>query len=140
MKSVWTMPKMHIQQFEANESVAACYYVECTLWNGEGTAYHKGEYSAYDRYAYDLYGKDYCDGAKLWHSKNACGNYLNNIVSDDKHMYENSKNHGNLVFEDIVISSDWKTISWTNKDTRTGQEWHHEGNIILQDGNRPNHS
>lgn len=124
---------MQIQQFEANESVAACFDVVCNEWKKKT----RNNTSAYDK----AYSVGYCIEKSIWHSKDACGVLGNHVWQKDasgEKLYEQSKVHGRL--ECTITAVDYNTgaIEWTNADG--DQEWHHVGVMNLQDESRPNHS
>lgn len=144
MKQKWTKPQMQLQEFAANEYIAACYRVQCNVWNVNQDGVKIGEYrdstSAYDLTSYAL-GKDYCEDKLLWHSKDACGLMGNNIVSDDGTMYEKSSDHGDLTARNVNINWSSGVITWYNQDPKDeSRKWYHTGKVYLDDPNKPNHS
>lgn len=139
--NTWKKPVIEVQKFEANEYVAACWQVRCTLpdhpdYNGH--AYDPVFHTSSHRVRYD--GKcSTCEDALIWHSKNNCGTMGNNVVNDVTFaITEINSGYGSLV--STSSNPDFKkgTITWTN--TADGKTWHHSGTIGLVDSSHPNRS
>ena len=66
MKKRWETPKAMVDEFEANEYVAACWGVECDIkWSN----------------SYEMWEGDYRNG--VTHTSDHCGNSSNQVIFDD---------------------------------------------------------
>ena len=151
MKRRWETPKVMVEEFEANEYVAACYSVVCNVdaanevekkciieerpwWAG-------GNLSNYD--------------AGQTHSATACGAPGNYYVVDNNgdnkfdSMVEISSDLGRLncaiyTGADYGTAANWSSISsgqtiyWTT--TSGDRTWHHQGVVGTVDATHPNRS
>lgn len=150
MKERWRTPSIQVEEFEANEYVAACYSVVCDVnaandveraWIIHRPWWQGGNTNNYD--------------AGQTHSASACGALGNYYVIDNNDdgrfdgMIENSSDLGRLtctIYTDAsyTTQASWsgissgQTIYWTtNRDSRT---WHHQGVVGLADSSHPNRS
>ena len=143
MKKTWEVPVICVQQFEANEYVAACWKVVCDI-NAANTA----ELTRGNAWT-DIQGK--LQGQ--FHAKNddhtGCGWEDNQVVVTNGNneaigMYETNTNGLNTDLTCVLTSglysdiTSGQTIEWTTSiDTRT---WYHIGTVQNVDSAHPNRS
>lgn len=137
MKKTWQAPRILVQEFEANEYVAACYSLYCMVaGNGEKWTGNK----TFDRdVTWD--GKVVrCDG-QLHGQPCADGSSYNEETGQ---FYENSKP---VSFVDNVNLGSQESpgkwyATWGSTDGSSAHTGHytHYGYAVLDDDNRPNHS
>lgn len=140
MKKTWEIPKAFVQEFEANEYVAACWGVACAVNEANQIENNMNNY----------------DYPNLYHGADNCGKASNQVIFDDNNdgiadrMIETGTNGlGDLsctIFTDssyknqINVSSvkSGKTIYWT---TSAGKRiWHHVGTVYNTVPGHPNRS
>lgn len=146
MKKKWEEPKIQVQEFVANEYVAACYYLACNVGRGEKDA-SNGPY---------WNGTEYggVDHAALGTSGTCADKTANRVITDEGGLLANSQvgeynkeqgwitggidtwldtnNNGKVDADDVIY---WHTVSKTND-----RRWNHKGTLELADKNHPNHS
>lgn len=146
MKKQWTLPRILVQEFEANEYVAACYMLAC-MRGPENKLYPGGEWK-------------YSQKGDVSHSApgtpGTCADAsANRVITDDGGVFssigEFNKEQGWLNGDlDCIIQNDgndtidpgdvvfWHTESrnWWGVDRR----WNHWGVVQQQDPSHPNHS
>lgn len=141
MKKRWETPKAMVEEFEANEYVAACWGVGCDiLWSNTYEKEH---------------GRDYWKG--VTHTSDHCGNSSNQVIFDDNddgiadRMIETGTDGlGDLsctIYQDgnysqirdvsTVKISD--TIFWTTTAS-DGRTWNHKGTVFATAEGHPNRS
>lgn len=136
----WVTPKAMVEEFEANEYVAACWGVACEVDQANEVEWGQGDY---DR--------------GVTHDSDHCGNPRNQVIYDynsdgiaDAMIEEGTDGLGDLpckIFRDSSYSSplnisDVKsgmTIYWTTSSS-DGRTWNHIGNVFNEYPGRPNHS
>ena len=149
----WVTPKAMVEEFEANEYVAACYSVVCNVgaanevektWIIEERPWWAGG---------DLNNYD----AGQTHSSTACGALGNYYVMDNNNdgkfdgMIEISSDLGRLpctiyTGADYRTTASWsgissgQTIYWTTSTSDGSRTWHHQGEVGLADPGHPNRS
>lgn len=139
MKKQWTSPRILVQEFEANEYVAACWDVAC---NTVEANIHQG--------------KTHFSGET--HNPIHCGNAANQVLKDinndgsfDTMTEVGTDNLGNLpcyVYTDLTYStpqnlSNLKSgdlIFWITQTKDGSRKWFHQGWVKDQDPNHPNRS
>ena len=140
MKKRWETPKAMVEEFEANEYVAACWGVKCDVdWSNR----------------YELKQGDYGNG--VTHALDHCGNSSNQIIFDDDNngiadrMVETGTDGlGDLSCtiywdEDYTQSRDVWTVSvndtiyWTTTAS-DGRTWNHKGTVFTTAEGHPNRS
>lgn len=146
MKKQWTSPRILVQEFEANEYVAACYMLAC-MRGPENNSY-PGEKWNYPQKGDVIHSPLGTPGT--------CGDAsANRVITDDGGLFssigEFNKEQGWLNGDlDCIIQNDgndtidpgdvvfWHTESrnWLGVDRR----WNHWGVVQPQDPNHPNHS
>lgn len=140
MKKNWQAPRIRVQEFEANEYVAACYSLYCKVaGNGEGS------YTTETRFTEDVQswgnlGTIKHDG-QLHGKPCAQGSSYNEKTGQ---FYENSKP---VSFVDSVnLGSEAGNGKWyatwgstDGSEAATGHYTHY-GYAMLDEPNRPNHS
>lgn len=139
MKKNWQAPRIQVQEFEANEYVAACYSLYCMVaGNGEGS-YTKDTWFTKDvqwgdfgtiKHDDQLHGKPCAQGSSYYKDKDI--------------FYENSKP---VSFVDSVnIGSEESPGKWyatwgsTDGGAAATGHYTHYGYAMLDEPNRPNHS
>lgn len=144
MKKTWETPSIMVQQFEANEYVAACItgMIQCVY---PGTAKAKGDNGVYDDYNNkksgwytDSYGMTHgiCgnNATISFNGETASGFEVVNGRTDTSRPIYSIKGYGE--------STGIYDVTWTSKDTNEGSEYHHKGRLIVKniDDSHPNHS
>lgn len=146
MRETWTTPHVEVQEFVANEYVAACYYLACNVGPGPDNA------SNGDNWNEKEYGG--VNHAALGTSGTCADRTANRVITDDGGLLANSQvgeynkeqgwitggidtwldtnNSGKVDAGDVIY---WHTFS-DNNDRR----WNHKGTLELADKNHPNHS
>lgn len=140
MLEKWETPRVTIQEFEANEYVAACWGVKCDVdWSNN----------------YEWGQGDYDNGVR--HSLDHCGNSSNQVIFDDDNdgtadrMIE-TKTDG---LGDLTCNIFWNehftaprnvstvsigdTIYWTTTAS-DGRTWNHKGTVFGTAEGHPNRS
>lgn len=143
MERKWETPRVLVQEFEANEYIAACWGVECAV----------SEANQYEQ----KYG--YWDHGNVSHASDHCGNSSNQVIYDYNDdgigdaMYEcgtdglgdlectiytgyNGRNYtGQIDVSQVRIE---QYIYWTTSSgSRT---WHHQGRVYGTAAGHPNRS
>lgn len=67
MKKQWASPRILVQEFEANEYVAACWKINCNVPTGFGFI-DRNENGKYDRFADEKLTSDGVYGCNVWHT------------------------------------------------------------------------
>lgn len=136
----WKTPKTVVQEFEANEYVAACWGVGCDVsWSNN----------------YEKWQGDYWNG--VTHDAAHCGNSSNQVIFDDNddgiadRMIETGtdglgdlacKIYTNARYDTIRDVSSVKvgdTIYWTTTAS-DGRTWNHMGTVFATADGHPNRS
>ena len=136
----WKTPKTVVQEFEANEYVAACWGVGCDVsWSNN----------------YEKWQGDYWNG--VTHDAAHCGNSSNQVIFDDNddgiadRMIETGtdglgdlacKIYTNARYDTIRDVSSVKvgdTIYWTTTAS-DGRRWNHMGTVFATADGHPNRS
>lgn len=135
----WVTPKAMVEEFEANEYVAACWGVACEVdWANE-VEWVQGDYNR-----------------GVTHDTAHCGNSSNQVIYDDNNdgtadrmIEEGTDGLGNLTCviysdpfyrnpKDISTVKTGDLIYWT---TSSGDRtWNHRGVVFDEYPGRPNHS
>lgn len=136
----WVTPKAMVEEFEANEYVAACWGVACDVEWANRFEWGQGDYN---------HG--------VTHDSDHCGNPRNQVIYDynsdgiaDAMIEEGTDGLGDLrceIFGDPSYSSplnisDVKSgmrIYWTTSSS-DGRTWNHRGEVFNEYPGRPNHS
>lgn len=161
MKTMWETPRINVEQFVPEESVAVCWGVECDVEASNDWEWsHKPEEDHPDSGFYD---PTYTWGTiNTWnssgqpHSETHCGDYVNQVIKVDSEGYLREiqevgtdglgKLTGTVYTDDTfktVASSSQQyslhdSIYWT---TSSGfKVWHHIGTIIAKWADAPNKS
>lgn len=140
MKKSWETPKAMVEEFEANEYVAACWGVKCDVdWSNH----------------YELKQGDYGNG--VTHASDHCGNSSNQVIFDDNddgtadRMIETGTDglgdlsctiYMNENYNEIRNVSTVKigdTIFWTTRAS-DGRTWNHKGTVFATAEGHPNRS
>ena len=136
MKKNWQAPRIRVQEFEANEYVAACYWLYCAV-AGDG----KGNYKEDTKFNYDKpwgnFGTIHGDGKP--HGKPcALGTSYN---EDEKKFYEYGKlsEAYDIQIAPEVLSDGTQYATWISHDVNGSGDYTHYGFAKAVDG-RPNHS
>lgn len=142
MKTKWESPRIFIQEFEANEYVAACWGVGCN-WE-EANVYehtHKNDIKPFN----------------CTHGADNCGLVANQVIKDynndgiaDAMIETGTNNLGDLVctiytneqyttIKDISTVKSGDYIYWTTSASG-GRVWHHQGSVNNTVPGHPNRS
>lgn len=140
MKKRWETPKAMVEEFEANEYVAACWGVGCDVnWSN----------------SYELKQGDYGNG--VTHALDHCGNSSNQVIFDynddgtaDRMIETGTDGLGNLsctIFwdenytqpRDVSSVKVGDTIYWTTR-ADDGRTWNHMGTVFATAEGHPNRS
>ncbi|MDD6212486.1 MAG: hypothetical protein PUB22_05015 [Clostridiales bacterium] len=145
MKKVWVEPNIAVQQFMANEYVAACVVgiIQCVY---PGNCKSKGDNGRYDDYNGNQTGWYKDEEGKL---HGICGyNALITFNGDTASGFEAV--YGVTQFDRPIYDisgyeeevGTYYNVTWTSKDTRANTEYHHKGRLMITDidKTRPNHS
>lgn len=140
MKKTWQAPRILVQEFEANEYVAACYSLYCKVaGDGEGRFYEDTWFKD-DVDSWGNLGTIKHDG-QLHGQPCANGSSYNDKT---KQFYENSKP---VSFVDSVnLGTEAEPGKWyatwgsTDGSSATTGHYTHYGFAKLDEPNRPNHS
>lgn len=140
MKKRWGTPKAVVEEFEANEYVAACW--------GVGCVYNKAN-------SYEI-TQGYYDHGNVSHTADHCGNSSNQVIydyNDDKvgdAMYEcGTDGLGDLEciiykdpnYTDQINVSEVKIDDYIYWTTSSGSRtWHHQGTVTATAEGHPNRS
>lgn len=151
MKKTWETPSIMVQQFEANEYVAACWSVACSVGNG-----NYGSYGTEDNWAHwngvAPYGNQ-CDDhtGSCSHSANnqfnvsdsgvvsfyAENNNQQGSLSGGYTSYIDVNSSGKVDGGDIIF---WYTLGAKDKNNPKGRRWNHYGTVVNADSSHPNRS
>lgn len=146
MKKTWEVPVICVQQFEANEYVAACWSVACSVGFGNYGGYDWSYWNNFEPLGRD---KDNHTGS--------CSQAINNqfrvengVVSFD---VEKSDQLGSLSgkytsyiengSDGVVSDGDiifWYTEAGADKNSPDGRRWNHYGTVVAADKSHPNRS
>ncbi|MCI5952364.1 MAG: hypothetical protein MRZ63_08620 [Anaerostipes sp.] len=134
MKKTWETPKASVQEFEANEYVAACWRLACDVRGVDSNPVVNP------------------DGSQQTHSENGCGNANNQYITDNNNSITVKEKSADQGWLDCTITnqSSFSTVQvgtyveWTTSatDTNTGytRTWHHHGYASAADSTHPNRS
>lgn len=136
----WVTPKAMVEEFEANEYVAACWGVACEVeWAN----------------LFELSQGDYNKG--VTHDNIHCGNASNQVIYDDNNdgkadrmVEEGTDGLGNLLctiysddnyssVRDVSSVKVGQEIYWTTT-AADGRTWNHKGTVVASTPGHPNHS
>lgn len=154
MKKRWGTPRAVVEEFEANEYVAACYSVVCNV-NAANAVEQKWPIWVSGRFGRGHWSNNYDEGQT--HSATACGALGNYYVIDNNEdgkfdsMIEISSDLGRLpctiyTGADYSTTASWsgitsgQTIYWTTSTSDGSRTWHHQGMVGTSDPNHPNRS
>ena len=149
MKQTWVTPRVNIQNFEANEYVAACWTVVCNIEKA-----NRAELATHNAW-YDRQGKL----AGQFHAKNdngtGCGWESNQVVVTDSEgnaigMYETNTNGLNKDLTCVLMDGSYsqiqtgQEIQWYtavgSQQNGSYRQWNHVGTVQAIDSNHPNRS
>lgn len=151
MKRRWETPKALVEEFEANEYVAVCWGVSCSV-DAANTVERNthGRWWTDDGWVYNNYD------AGQTHSTDHCGTLTNQWVIDDDNdgtvdrMIETGTDGlGNLTCTLFADASYRTSASFTGVTTGSyiywttssgDRVWHHQGYVIGRDSSHPNRS
>lgn len=142
MKKNWQAPRIQVQEFEANEYVAACYSLYCAI-SGDGkgnvTCGAAGAIDNYEGFTRPWGGFTYTSDGKPHGKPCALGTSYN---ADKGEFYEYGKlsNASDIHISNEVQSDGSQCAIWTSHDVNGTGDYNHYGYAVLDDGNRPNHS
>ena len=142
MKKTWQAPRILVQEFEANEYVAACYDLFCAI-SGDGYGGYKGVANFYqDKYNWGPFDRVPCDG--LQHGE-ACAK--GSSYDQETGLFYEVNKPGSKVESSSVNISDtpspngvgvyatWISINGSNSD-----RYQHYGYAVENMKGHPNHS
>lgn len=141
MKKNWQAPRIQVQEFEANEYVAACYSLFCMV-AGDG----KGNYGGHDvefgpQNTSKEWGPFQVTRDGMWHGKPCAEG--SSYDAEHNLFYENSK-PGSTINPNSVQIGDYadypyQYATWVSGDVNGTGNYTHYGYAKAVDG-RPNHS
>ena len=142
MKKTWQAPRILVQEFEANEYVAACYSLFCMIsGDGKGNANcgAAGVVDEYEGFQRPWGGFTYTSDGKPHGEPCALGTSYNQDKGD---FYEYGKlsNASDIMISNEVQSDGSRCAIWTSHDVNGSGDYNHYGYAVLDDKNRPNHS
>ena len=149
MKKTWETPKASVQEFEANEYVAACWYVACNV-----NAANDIERTMLPTNPANYGENNYTDGQT--HDSSHCGTSGNQVVVTGSNnvatgMYEINSTTGVKKLTCTLYDSSYKTqksyssvkpndyIYWTTQ-LKDGTTWYHQGRVNGKNSAHPNRS
>lgn len=139
MKKTWQAPRILVQEFEANEYVAACYDMFCAI-SGNGYGEYKGDATFGEDQSWggiwvvhdgQLHGKPCAEGSSY---------------DDVNHNFYEKNKPGSKVDPDSVNISGTPGpkggfyATWISNDVNGTGHYTHYGFAVPSDANRPNHS
>ena len=146
MERKWETPRVLVQEFEANEYVAACWTVACSVGNG-----NYGTYGYQDRWrnwnGQSPYGNN-CDD-HTGSCSIASNNQFNVSESGQVSFYaENSSDQGSLNggYTNYIDNNGNNTIDdgdiifWYTLSSNGDRRWNHYGTVTNPTPNHPNRS
>ena len=140
VRKSWETPRAMVEEFEANEYVAACWGVACDVDWANKYEWRQGDYNR-----------------GVTHDTAHCGNARNQVIYDynndgvaDAMIEEGTDGLGNLpcsIYRDseyrfplnISEVKSGMTIYWTTSSS-DGRTWNHTGKVFNEYPGRPNHS
>ena len=141
MKKNWQAPRIQVQEFEANEYVAACYSLYCAI-AGDGKGKYKGDIVPFNqnKYNWGNFSEIKADG--LWHGR-ACAE--GSSYSQELGLFYEVGKPGSKVDSSTIELGDnagdgYQYATWVSIDGATGDRYTHYGYAKADDGSRPNHS
>lgn len=154
MKKRWGTPRAVVEEFEANEYVAACYSVVCNV-NAANAVEQEWPVWVPGWFGGGHWSNNYVEGQT--HSATACGAPGSYYVIDNNEdgkfdsMIEISSDLGRLpctiyTGADYSTTASWsgitsgQTIYWTTSTSDGSRTWHHQGMVGTSDPNHPNRS
>lgn len=136
MKKTWQAPRIQVQEFEANEYVATCYWLFCAVaGDGKGTYYRDTKFDYNKPWGnFGTIQGDWMDHGKPC----ALGTSYN---EKDKKFYEYGKlsEADNIQIDPEVLSDGTQYATWISYDVNKTGTYRHYGYAKAVD-NRPNHS
>ena len=139
MKKTWDFPLVCVQQFEANEYVAACWTIRCYVGDSN---------NGQDEVPSNV-GRQYPYGDNTHSATSGCGSASNQSISenpDGSFSIKEENWNGNGVLTSSVIGTvtmdtvlNGGVISW-NTSATDGRVWHHHGIAGGVDPAHPNRS
>lgn len=133
MKKTWQAPRILVQEFEANEYVAACYSLFCMV-AGNGEKYTGNAFFTKDQ---PDWGGRYITHDGLEHGAPCADG--SSWDADQKRFYESGKPSAQVSAVDVYGQVDNTKSYATWKSTDGHNTYTHYGYAVPVDG-RPNHS
>ncbi|MGN0643687.1 hypothetical protein [Gemmiger sp.] len=150
MKQTWVTPRVNIQNFEANEYVAACWGVACKVGSGDYGGYtwspywqgleplgrdkddHTGPCSHSENNQFRVNDSS-TEVTDFWEINADQKTNLNGGVT----YYIDNDNSGNINGGDIIF---WYTDGSKDQNNPYGRRWLHYGTVVNADPKHPNRS
>ena len=142
----WVKPRTEVQVFEANEYVAACWTVACSVGNG-----NYGWYGTWDGWSH--WGGEEPYGSSCHDHTGSCryaeNNQFNVSENGQVSFYaENSSDQGSLKggFTSYIdrnennIVDNGDTIFWYTLSGNSDRRWNHYGTVVNPTPDHPNRS
>lgn len=140
MKRKYIKPMASIENFAANEYVAACWGVACStspsnkyessIWNSNQK--HRDEHCGTATNQHITTDSHNVAISMIEDGTEGLGKLKCNLYTDG--TYSKSRSYDSVHIGDYIY---WTTSSGTGYNKRT---WHHQGTVYSTYGNRPNHS
>ena len=145
MKTRWETPRILVQEFEANEYVAACWGVACKVG--------KGNYGGYgDKDNWNHWGGAAPYGSNCDDHTGSCSHAVNNqfkVSGNSVSFYaENSSDQGSLNggYTGYIDKNNNSKVDggdiifWYTLDGNKSRRWNHYGTVVDADSKHPNRS
>ena len=153
MKQTWVTPRVNIQNFEANEYVAACWGVGCSVDAANSVEKGKPNTNPYKwaRNNYEggqTHAWDGCGTSSNQFLRDTTGDNIFDVMQEYKSVPVNGSNwltctvytdgsyNSEKSLSDVVVG---EYIYWTTSAT-DGRIWYHQGTVQAQDTAHPNRS
>lgn len=136
MKKTWQVPRIQVQEFEANEYVAACYSLYCKV-AGDG----KGTYNKDTKFNYNVSWGNFgtIQGDWMDHGKPCALGTSYNKDKGEFYEYGKLSKASDIRIDKDVLSDGTQYATWISHDVNGSGDYTHYGFAKAVD-NRPNHS
>lgn len=145
MKKKWEEPKIQVQEFVANEYVAACYYLACERGNSPDNVPDLSNWN-------NIAEKEAGDGVPITHAKTGiqgtCGDAsANRVLTTEGSIYPKVQEKNGVQgwisggfdkWEDVVKDGkigEGDIIYWHTESNNGDRRWNHWGHVGRSDAN-----
>ena len=138
----WVKPRTEVQKFEANEYVAACWKIACTVGAQNGENYPNPDPISSDPGITHSHNSD----------KKGCGwDHSQYIVEVGDGVFNVTEYGDNILECELTRNKNWTGLQDTISNVQPGQTiywttslgdrtWYHYGTVGYEDANHPNRS